>query len=80
MVSTPPAPGLDALSPREREVLQLLTEGLTNRQIAERINWSAGTVKNAVQRIIEKLDVSDRTQAAVFAARVGLPLPVTVAN
>jgi DNA-binding NarL/FixJ family response regulator len=66
--------GFDALSPREQAVLQLLTEGLTNRQIAERINWSVGTVKNAVQRIIEKLDVSDRTQAAVFAARAGLTL------
>jgi DNA-binding NarL/FixJ family response regulator len=66
--------GLAALSLREREVLKLLTEGLTNRQIAERINWSVGTVKNSVQRIIEKLDVSDRTQAAVFAARAGVTL------
>jgi two-component system response regulator DevR len=72
--------GLSALSPREREVLTLLAEGLTNREIAHQINWSVGTVKNAVQQIIEKLGVSDRTQAAVFAARADLPLSATGVN
>ncbi|MBI4608152.1 MAG: response regulator transcription factor [Candidatus Rokubacteria bacterium] len=53
----------------EREVLALLTEGLTNREIAERLRWSLGTVKKYVQRILEKLQVSDRTQAAVEGVR-----------
>ena len=63
---------LETLSPRERQVLQLLAAGLTNKEIAEQIHYSLGTVKNVVQRIIEKLGVSDRTQAAVLAAKAGL--------
>ena len=52
------------LDPRELEVLRLLSLGLTNRQIADQICYSVGTVKNVVQQVIEKLGVSDRTQAA----------------
>ncbi|HVP05164.1 MAG TPA: response regulator transcription factor [Dehalococcoidia bacterium] len=63
---------LEALSPREMEVLRYLTAGRTNKEIAREMNYSVGTVKNVVQRIIEKLHVSDRTQAAVYAARAGL--------
>lgn len=59
----------DSLTPVEREVLALLTQGLTNREIAQRLRWSLGTVKKYVQRILEKLQVSDRTQAAVEAVR-----------
>ena len=55
---------LSALDARELEVLRLLSLGLTNRQIADRICYSVGTVKNVVQQVIEKLGVSDRTQAA----------------
>jgi len=65
---------LEALSPRERQVLQLLVQGLTNKEIAQQMHYSVGTVKNAVQRVIEKLGVSDRTQAAVCAVRAGLNL------
>jgi DNA-binding NarL/FixJ family response regulator len=61
-----------ALTPRELEVLRLVTEGRTNREIAGRLQISAGTVKNHVEHIIAKLGVSDRTQAAVFALRNGL--------
>lgn len=61
-----------ALSAREREVLQLVTEGRTNREIAAQLTISPGTVKNHVEHIIAKLDVSDRTQAAVYALRHGL--------
>jgi len=61
-----------ALSEREREVLRLLAQGMTNKEIAERIHYSVGTVKNVVAAIIDKLGVSDRTQAAVVAARAGL--------
>ncbi len=61
-----------SLDEREREVLRLLAQGLTNKEIAERIHYSVGTVKNVVATIIEKLGVSDRTQAAVVAARACL--------
>jgi DNA-binding NarL/FixJ family response regulator len=53
-------------------VLRLIAEGLTNRQIAERLGYRIGTVKDYVQRVIQKLEVSDRTQAAVRAMRLGL--------
>lgn len=61
-----------ALSAVERDLLRLISEGLTNRQIAARMRWSHATAKKYVQRILEKLDVSDRTQAAVEALRRGL--------
>ncbi len=57
------------------EVLQFLVGGLTNKEIARQMNYSVGTVKNVVQRVIEKLGVSDRTQAAVFAVRAGIAAP-----
>jgi two-component system, NarL family, response regulator DevR len=60
------------LTVTERELLRLITEGHTNRQIAHRLGYSMGTVKDYVQRIIQKLHVSDRTQAAVKATRFGL--------
>jgi DNA-binding NarL/FixJ family response regulator len=62
----------DPLTPREVDVLQLLVEGLTNQAIAQVLGLSAGTVKSYVQTILRKLDVSDRTQAAVKAIRAGL--------
>ena len=62
----------DSLTRVELETLALLAAGLTNREIAERMRWSMGTVKKYVQRILEKLHVSDRTQAAVVAVRQGL--------
>jgi DNA-binding NarL/FixJ family response regulator len=63
---------VDALSEREREVLRLLARGLTNADIAERLHLSEGTVRNYVSAVLAKLDVSDRTQAAVIALRYGL--------
>ena len=65
-------PALEALTPLERDVLRLIVEGLTNRQIGERMRWSLGTAKKYVQRVLEKLDVADRTQAAVEGIRRGL--------
>ena len=62
----------DPLTPREVDVLQLLVEGLTNQAIAQVLGLSAGTVKSYVQTILRKLDVADRTQAAVKAIRAGL--------
>ena len=61
-----------SLTKRELEVLRLLAQGQTNRQIAETLVVSNLTVKTHVQRIIVKLGVSDRTQAAVRAAELGL--------
>ena len=60
------------LSDRERQVLALIAEGLTNQEIAERLIVSPTTIKTHVQNILQKLDVSDRTQAAVYAVRCGL--------
>jgi len=62
----------DKLSDREREILRLLAAGLSNSDIAERLHYSEGTVRNHVSSIFTKLEVSDRTQAAVFALRYGL--------
>jgi NarL family two-component system response regulator LiaR len=61
-----------SLSPRELEVLRLVARGLTNQQIAKELHISVSTVKKRVQRIISKLKVSDRTQAAVRAIEMGL--------
>lgn len=74
----PLAGGLDALDPLtvvERDVLALVVQGLTNKEIATRLQWSVATAKKYVQRILEKLQVSDRTQAAAEAVRRGLVGP-----
>ncbi|WP_406864672.1 response regulator transcription factor [Streptomyces sp. HUAS MG47] len=60
---------LAALSERERSVLDLIGEGLTNRQIAERLYLSEKTVKNHISRLLGKLGVERRVQAAVIAAQ-----------
>jgi DNA-binding NarL/FixJ family response regulator len=61
-----------SLSEREHEVLQLVVDGLSNQQIAERLFISNDTVKTHMRHIFEKLAVSDRTQAAVKAIRQGI--------
>jgi two-component system, NarL family, response regulator LiaR len=63
---------LAELGAREREVLALVGEGLDNHEIARRLHLSEGTVRNYVSGILTKLDVSDRTKAAVLAIRCGL--------
>jgi DNA-binding NarL/FixJ family response regulator len=68
-------PPIGTLTPREREVLTLLTTGQTNQQIAHSLNISKGTAKVHVERIIRKLEVSDRTQAAVRAIELGFTPP-----
>ena len=73
MCVAPAASGLAVdLSPREREILELIAEGLSNAEIAERLFLSKGTVQNYVSTLFVKLDVTDRTQAAVLALRYGL--------
>lgn len=59
------------LSAREQDVLRLLAQGLNNAEIARRLYLSEGTVRNYVSSILEKLNVSDRTQAALIALRHG---------
>jgi DNA-binding NarL/FixJ family response regulator len=66
------SPEIDSLSEREREVLQLVAKGLNNRQISEQLFLSEGTVRNYVSNIFAKLNVTDRTQAALIAVRHGL--------
>ncbi len=60
------------LTRREREVLEQVAHGLTNKQIGQQLHISAETVKEHIQNILRKIGVSDRTQAAVWAARKGL--------
>ena len=67
--------GLDLLTPREREVLALLGEGLSNRDLAARLYVSEKTVKTHVSAVLAKLGLADRTQAAVFAVRHRLSGP-----
>jgi DNA-binding NarL/FixJ family response regulator len=62
----------DKLTDREVDVLRVLARGFTNADIAAELHLSEGTVRNHVSAILAKLDVSDRTQAAVIAIRHGL--------
>jgi DNA-binding NarL/FixJ family response regulator len=66
-----PASHGDELTPRELDVLRLVAEGKTNSEIGQSLFISVGTVKVHVERIIDKLGVSDRTQAAVRAVELG---------
>jgi DNA-binding NarL/FixJ family response regulator len=66
---------LPELTPREEEVLRLLATGETNRQIAKRLFVSDETIKSHVASIFRKLEVSDRTRAAVLAVKAGLVEP-----
>ena len=68
---SPQDPRLAGLSPQERRILGLLAESLTNRQIAARMFLAEKTVKNYVSHLLLKLDMRGRTEAAVFAARLG---------
>ncbi len=66
------APLAEPLTERELEVLRCIAEGLSNREIAERLVITEGTVKNHVSNLIAKLDVRDRTQALLKAQEIGL--------
>jgi DNA-binding NarL/FixJ family response regulator len=61
---------LAALTPQERRILDLIAEGLTNRQIGEQMFLAEKTVKNYVSNLLSKLGMSRRTEAAVYAARL----------
>ena len=63
-------PEFEQLTPREKEVLQLIAKGLNNREIAGKLFISERTVKNHVNSILSRLNLRDRTQAAIFASRL----------
>jgi DNA-binding NarL/FixJ family response regulator len=62
----------DALTARELEILRLVAEGQSNREIASRLIVAVGTIKAHVEHILGKLGVADRTQAAVRGVELGL--------
>ena len=63
---------IEPLSAREREVLRFLAQGLSNKEIGQRLNIAEGTVKNHMSQVLGKLGVLDRTQAALRARELGL--------
>lgn len=65
-------PSLDELSVRETEVIRLIAEGLSNKEISGRLSLSEKTVKNHISRIFSKLNIYARAQAAVYAIKMGL--------
>ncbi len=73
VISAPESP--EALTERETDVLRLLAQGQSNKQIARRLNNTEQTIKSHVSRILSKLGVQSRTQATLYAIRTGLVSP-----
>jgi two-component system, NarL family, response regulator DevR len=71
-IANPPLtdPAISLLSPQERRILDLIAEGRTNRQIGEAMFLSEKTIKNYVTRLLAKLKLNSRTEAAIFATKV----------
>ena len=70
--TTPEEEPLEKLTDREEEILQLLAAGLSNKEIAQKLSLSEGTVKNHISAILAKLHANDRTQAVLTALKRGL--------
>ncbi|HXY86032.1 MAG TPA: response regulator transcription factor [Gaiellaceae bacterium] len=73
--SPPPPPAVAELTPREREVLDLLARGLSNAEICEQLVISDATAKTHVARILQKLGLRDRIQTVIYAYETGLVRP-----
>jgi DNA-binding NarL/FixJ family response regulator len=69
---TPPAPASEVLTPRERQVLALVAQGLSNQAIARRLGLSERTARTYVSAILAKLRLRSRTEAALYALRTGI--------
>jgi DNA-binding CsgD family transcriptional regulator/PAS domain-containing protein len=70
--SAPTTERMDSLTERDRDILRLLARGLTNKEIGAALHLTAGTVRNRVGRLLNRLGASDRTQAAVIAVTRGI--------
>jgi DNA-binding NarL/FixJ family response regulator len=77
LADAPNAAALDELTGREREILQLVAQGLSNGEIAERLFLGESTVKTHVSSILRKLHLRDRVQAVIAAYDAGLVRPAT---
>jgi two-component system nitrate/nitrite response regulator NarL len=69
---SPPPDSARSLTPRERQVLRLVSKGLTNKEIGAQLHIAENTVKNHLRNILEKLHLQNRAQAAAYAVREGL--------
>jgi two-component system nitrate/nitrite response regulator NarL len=74
-VTTPSAEEARSVTPRELEILRLVAEGLSNKEVAKRLVITEGTVKNHVHNALEKLHLENRIQAAAYVIRQGLGSP-----
>jgi NarL family two-component system response regulator LiaR len=70
--ATAPAPAVSSLTARERQVLGLIAHGLSNQDIADQLSISERTVRSHVSHVLEKLNLENRTQAALYAVQEGL--------
>lgn len=68
------------LTSREREILQMVVDGYTNKEIGTSLHIASGTVKNHLHNILEKLQLQNRTQAATYATKAGLVRPPSVSR